>query len=105
MERTIKPEAFIAANDELMVVLDIRRDSDYESSGDIVPGATWKDPTKIDDWIGSVPKDQSVVIYCVRGGGVSNSVLDRLQADGINAQFIEGGIEGLKEAGGSVESK
>ncbi len=105
MERTIKPEAFITATDESMMVLDIRRDSDYETSGEVVPGSTWKDPTKIDDWIDSVPKDASVVIYCVRGGGVSNSVLDRLQADGINARFIEGGIEALKEAGGTVEQK
>jgi tRNA 2-selenouridine synthase SelU len=46
-----------------------------------------------------------VVIYCIRGGGVSNSVLDSLHASGINAQFIEGGIEGLKEVGGVVETK
>jgi len=105
MERTIKPEEFMSSKDEISVILDIRRDSDYEVSGEIVHGATWKDPANIDKWIASVPKDEPVIIYCVRGGGVSNSILDRLQADGINARFIEGGIEGLKDAGGVVDRK
>jgi rhodanese-related sulfurtransferase len=105
MERTIKPDEFISSNNVSTVVLDVRRDNDYNTPGDIVPGAQWKDPTKIDDWITSVPKDKQVVIYCVRGGGVSNSVLDRLHADGIDARYIEGGIEGLKDAGGMVAHK
>jgi hypothetical protein len=31
---------------------------------------------------------------------VSNSVVDRLQAEGIQARYVEGGIEGWKAAGG-----
>jgi hypothetical protein len=68
MERTIKPDVFISSNNVSTVVLDVRRDNDYNASGDIVPGAQWKDPTKIDDWITSAPKDKQAVIYCVRGG-------------------------------------
>ena len=49
-----------------------------------------------------MPKDRDVVIYCVRGGSVSNSVLDRLQAAGIRARYIEGGLEGWKAAGGQT---
>jgi len=105
MLRSIKPEEFKTIKDEAAALLDIRRDNDYEASEEIVPGAIWKDPSKIDEWIASVPKEGQVVIYCVRGGGVSNSVVDRLQDDGINAQFIEGGIEGLKSAGGVVDQK
>ncbi len=103
--RSIKPEEFIAIKDELAAVLDIRRDNDYEASAEVIPGAIWKNPAKIDEWLASVPKDGQVVIYCVRGGGVSNSVVDRLRAEGFNAQFIEGGIEGLKSAGGTVTKK
>ncbi len=102
---TIKPEEFISINNEATVVLDVRRDNDYETSDEIVPGATWKDPTKIDEWIDSVSKDKQVIIYCVRGGGVSTSVIDRLNKGGINACYIEGGIEGFKDAGGVVDRK
>ena len=104
MERTIKPEDFKAVAGSV-TVLDVRRKEDLAASGESVPGAQWKDPTQIDQWIDAVPRDQDVVIYCVRGGSVSNSVVDRLQACGVEARFIEGGIEGLKVAGGEVVPK
>ena len=105
MTRTITPEALKGINTDNTIILDIRREDDYTSSNDIIPGATWKDPSRVAEWIDSIATDKLVVIYCVRGGGVSNSVLDSLHAGGINAQFIEGGIEGLKEVGGVVEVK
>ena len=104
MQRTIKPEDFKAIADTVMV-LDVRRKADVEASSDRVPGAFWKDPEHIDQWIGAVPKNHEVVIFCVRGGGVSNSVVDRLQADGVKARFIEGGIEAYKAAGGKLARK
>jgi rhodanese-related sulfurtransferase len=104
MERTIKPEDFAAIADTVMV-LDVRRKEDRDASSEMIDGAFWKDPTQIDEWIGAVPRLHDVVIYCVRGGGVSNSVVDRLQAEGVKARFIEGGIEGLKAAGGKVGHK
>ena len=104
MERTITPEDFKAIADSAMV-LDVRRETDREASNETIPGAFWKDPEQIDQWIGAVPKNHAVVIYCVRGGGVSNSVVDRLHADGVKARFIESGIEGYKAAGGKVAQK
>lgn len=104
MERTIKPADFAAIADTA-VVLDVRRKEDRDASSEAVEGALWKDPTQIDEWIGAVPHNHPVVIYCVRGGGVSYSVVDRLHADGVQARFIEGGIEGLKAAGGKVVAK
>ena len=67
--------------------------------------ALWKNPEKIDAWIGAVPRTLDVVIYCVRGGAVSNSVVDRLQAAGVKARYIEGGLEGYKAAGGKISRK
>ncbi|WP_287601642.1 rhodanese-like domain-containing protein [Thiothrix sp.] len=104
MQRTIKPEDFAAIADTALV-LDVRRKEDRDASHEMIEGAIWKDPTQIDEWISAVPRLHDVVIYCVRGGGVSNSVVDRLQAEGVQARFIEGGIEGLKAAGGTVVAK
>lgn len=105
MERTIKPEEFMSLKDETAIILDVRRDDDYEASEEVISKSVWKDPLKVDEWVATISKDKQIVIYCVWGGGVSNSIVDRLQADGINAQFIEGGIEGLKSAGGTVVKK
>jgi len=87
------------------LVLDVRRAADFAASQEIVPGAFWKDPEKIDAWISAVPRTHDVVIYCVRGGSVSNSVIDRLHAEGIKARFIEGGLEAYKAAGGKLDRK
>jgi rhodanese-related sulfurtransferase len=102
MERTIKPQDL---NPDDTLVLDVRREADYAASNETIPGAFWKNPDKIDAWISALPKSQEVVIYCVRGGEVSNSVVDRLHAEGIKARFIEGGIEAYKAVGGKLARK
>lgn len=102
MERTIKPQDL---NPDAVFLLDVRREADLTTSTEALPGAIWKNPEKIDVWIDAIPRTQDVVIYCVRGGGVSNGVVDRLQAAGVKARFIEGGIEAYKAAGGRVVAK
>jgi len=102
MDRTIKPENL---NPDSVLLLDVRREADHTASNEALPGALWKNPEEIDAWVGALPRTQDVVIYCVRGGGVSNSVVDRLQAEGVKARFIEGGIEAYKAAGGKIATK
>ncbi|MBZ0068021.1 MAG: rhodanese [Thiobacillus sp.] len=100
--RSIKATEF---NPDTALVFDVRREADYAASSEIIPGALWKNPEKIDAWIGALPRTMDVVVYCVRGGSVSNSVVDRLQAEGVKARFIEGGIEAWKAAGGKPATK
>ena len=100
--RTIKTDEL---NPDATLVFDVRREADFAASGEILPGAMWKNPEKIDAWVGALPRTLDVVIYCVRGGGVSNSVVDRLHAEGIKARFIEGGLEAWKAAGGKTIPK
>ena len=100
--RSIKATEF---NPDTALVFDVRRESDYAASSEIIPGALWKNPEKIDAWIGALPRTMDVVVYCVRGGSVSNSVVDRLQAEGVKARFIEGGIEAWKAVGGKPATK
>ena len=102
MERSVKPETL---NLQGKFILDVRRADDRSASSERLAGATWKDPSQIADWADGLPKEQEIILYCVRGGGVSNSVVDALQAKGLNARFIEGGIEGWKAAGGEVAAK
>jgi len=100
--RTIKAAEL---DPDTTLVFDVRREADFAASGETIPGAMWKNPDKVDAWIGALPLTLDVVIYCVRGGGVSNSVVDRLQAAGVKARFIEGGIEAYKAAGGKIVTK
>ena len=86
-------------------ILDVRRANDLAASTEQLPGANWRDPEKLSDWATSLPHDKDIVLYCVRGGSVSNAVVDALQGKGLKARFIEGGIEGWKAAGGKTERK
>lgn len=102
LARTVKPAKL---DPDATLVFDVRREADYAASGEAIPGALWKNPDKIDAWIGAVPRTVDVVVYCVRGGEVSNSVVDRLQAAGVKARYIEGGLEAWKAAGGKIARK
>lgn len=104
MERTIKANELKAQLGKVKVI-DVRRKADLDADTSKLPNASWHDPEQIDNWIGQMPKDQDVVLYCVRGGSVSNGVVDKLQAAGVKARFIEGGIVAWKEAGGEVIAK
>jgi rhodanese-related sulfurtransferase len=71
-------------------LLDVRRKSDYEAAPATIPGAIWRDPEQIDQWRSEV--SDSVVLYCVRGGSVSQSVCKQLSEAGIDATYLEGGL-------------
>ena len=86
-------------------ILDVRRQSDLNASSEQLPGATWHDPEQVTEWMVRLPKDKNLVLYCARGGSVSNSVVDTLQGQGLKVCFIEGGIEGWKTAGGQTVPK
>lgn len=102
LPRTIAPAEL---NPDATLVFDVRREADFAASDEIIPGAMWKNPDKIDAWIGAAPLTLDVVVYCVRGGSVSNAVVDRLQAAGVKARYIEGGLEAWKAAGGKLTRK
>jgi rhodanese-related sulfurtransferase len=106
MSRIINPQELKSKlGDKNVSIIDVRRKEDYAADSSVIPGSTWFDPTNIDNWCTTLPTDKEVILYCVRGGGVSNSVVDTLQAKGLNARFIEGGITAWKDAGGSVKPK
>jgi rhodanese-related sulfurtransferase len=104
MERSIKPEALKDAVAHAHLI-DVRRKADRDASGEQLPGATWHDPEQLAAWAAGLPRDKPIVLNCVRGGSVSNSVVDALRAKGLDACFIEGGIEGWKAAGGTACAK
>ena len=88
-----------------VTLIDARRKSDFDADPSSLPTAEWRDPEKTDEWSRNLPANKEVVLYCARGGSVSNAVLDRLLEKGIRARYIEGGIAAWKAAGGAVMRK
>lgn len=59
-------------------------------------------PVAVEDWSNDLDTDSEIVLYCVRGGSVSNAIVDSLQARGLKARFIEGGLEAWKATCGAT---
>lgn len=98
MPDTISPqEAKALLAEGKAIFLDVRRKADKEADPEMLPGAVWHDPEKVDEWKRTLPLEAQVVIYCMRGGSVSKNTLAALRNAGLRASFIEGGIEAWKK--------
>lgn len=86
-------------------VLDVRRAGVFEQAQALIPGAAWRDPQAVASWSNTLPAGEPVVVYCVYGHEVGRSTALRLQAAGINARFLRGGIDGWQAAGRKLAPK
>ena len=93
------------ASDTPFTILDVRRQIDFEADDVMIPGARRADPASIDDWSQTLDPQEALVIYCVKGGSVSQSVRASLNERGLNVRYVEGGIEAWKAQGGSGAAK
>ncbi|MGB5983724.1 MAG: HDIG domain-containing metalloprotein [Desulfobacterales bacterium] len=85
-----------------VTLLDVGRKADANASPKCIAGAVYRDPEKIDAWIKELPAGRPAVVYCVKGGSVSQSVTERLRKEGIEAVFLEGGLKAWTEGGQPV---
>ena len=87
---------------EPITLLDVRRKADADSDPRRIAGAVYRNPEKMDAWIKELPAGSRVVVYCVKGGSVSQSVTERLRNEGIEAVFLEGGLKASTDGGHPV---
>ena len=95
MKNSIRSEELkklLEQNSGTAVLIDVRRKNDFEADNRLIPGAQWKDPEQVDTWSKDLPRDKAVVVYCVRGGSVSQSVSAKLAEDQVQVRYLEGGL-------------
>lgn len=78
-------------------VLDVRLVEDRERVDHPVPGAEWRNPKEVEKWGDELGDEDKVIVYCVLGHHISQSVCATLREKGIRASYLEGGIEGWQE--------
>lgn len=83
-----------------VTLLDVRRKADREAAPAMIPGAVWRDPGQVDQWADEVTKDTRTIIYCSRGGSVSQSVSNTLRKKGVAVAYLDGGIKAWNEVPG-----
>lgn len=84
-----------------ITLLDVRRKADYEAAPATIPGAVWRDPEQVDQWRSEL--SGPTVLYCVRGGSVSQSVCKQLNEAGITAAYLDGGLKGWTDQGEEIK--
>ena len=88
------------------LIIDVRRERAFRAATDMIAGALWRDPERVAEWAGELPRASRVVAYCVHGHEVSQGVAKALAGRGLAAQYLQGGIEeGWKAAGGALDRK
>jgi rhodanese-related sulfurtransferase len=88
------------------LIIDVRPEQTFRWATDMIAGALWRDPERVTEWAGELPRASRVVVYCVHGHEVSQGVAKALAGHGLSAQYLQGGIEeGWKAAGGALDRK
>ena len=70
---------------------------------DIVEGATWRDPERVEEWMGDLSKSEPVVVYCAYGFHVGCKTAIALREAGYDAKYLKGGHSGLRALGSAVK--
>ncbi|MFH2123850.1 MAG: HDIG domain-containing metalloprotein [Pseudomonadota bacterium] len=81
------------------LLLDVRRKADHDAAPGMIPGAVWRDPEEVEQWGNAMAKEKRTIIYCVRGGSVSQSVSKKLLAKGIDVACLNGGLKAWADQG------
>jgi len=82
------------------IVIDVRKEPTFLGAPDLIRGALRRDPAGVNQWKPTLPAAANVVVYCVHGHEVSQSV-----AKALGAKYLEGGIESWRESRGEVAAK
>src|SRR5882672_7966941 len=82
--------------------IDVRPKHSVSRTQDIVEGATWRDPERVQEWAGELSKSDPVVVFCVYGFHVGCRTAVALREAGFDAKYMTGGYSGWKAVGGAV---
>jgi superoxide dismutase, Fe-Mn family len=89
------------AKGERLQVLDARPRHHISRTVDLMEGAVWRDPDRVEEWIGDLSPDEPVAVYCAYGFHVGCSVTRTLRERGFDARYIRGGVSAWYAAGGA----
>jgi Fe-Mn family superoxide dismutase len=83
-------------------IIDTRPRHYTTKAQDIMEGAVWRDPERLDEWIGSLSKTEPVVTFCVYGFLIGCETAATLRKAGFDARYMSGGHFAWKAIKGPV---
>src|SRR5262249_40046541 len=70
---------------------------------DLIEGATWRDPDRVQEWAGELSKAEPVVVYCAYGFHVGCKMAIALREAGFDAKYMQGGHSAWRALGAPVK--
>lgn len=95
-------KAMIDAGQPVQIV-DARPKHYVSRTQDIMEGAVWQDPERVDEWSGTLSKSDPVVVFCVYGFHVGCQTAIALRNAGFDAKYMKGGHSAWKAIGGPTK--
>jgi Fe-Mn family superoxide dismutase len=95
--------AMLASGQPVQIV-DARPRHYVSRTQDIMDGATWRDPERIQEWVGELSKSQPVVVFCVYGFHVGCRTALALRDAGFDARYMLGGHAAWRAIGGKTKT-
>ncbi len=86
-------------------IIDTRRRDVFEQAAGILPGSSWHDPQKANDWIASLDRARPIVVACRAGHELSQMIAADLRGRGVEASILTEGYAGWTKAGLPVVAK
>jgi len=87
------------------LLIDVRRSAAFRAATDTIEGALRRDPEAAPLWAKTLPSASTAVVYCAHGHEVSQGAAKALSERGIEARYLEGGIDAWKTQNGPLDRK
>jgi superoxide dismutase, Fe-Mn family len=84
-------------------IIDTRPRHSSSRSPDMMEAAVWRDPDRVDEWMGELSKATPVVAFCVYGFHVACQTVATLRKAGFDARYMAGGHFAWKAIKGPVK--
>ena len=84
-------------------LIDTRPKHYVAKAHDMMKAATWRDPERVQEWIGELSKSEPVATFCVYGFHIGCETAIALRNAGFNARYMAGGHSAWKAIKGDVK--
>jgi Fe-Mn family superoxide dismutase len=84
-------------------IIDARPKHYFSRTQDIMDGAAWRDPDRVQQWSGELSKSDPVVVFCAYGFHVGCRTAATLREAGFDAMYMKGGHSAWKAIGGATK--
>jgi Fe-Mn family superoxide dismutase len=100
---TVEEVRAMLTSGETVQIIDTRPKHYATKAHDMMDGAVWRDPERVDDWIGELSKTAPVITFCVYGFHIGCETAAMLRKAGFDARYMAGGHYAWKAIKGPVK--